>query len=150
MNSQTDHSPNEPFDDLAALKARLAQPDSWPEGANRLLANLDQSQSSTVEPDSKSDDLLSLVVNDALRGVDISARYPAFYQQMLVDPDLQQAFLDALSILEQPAVSSLAESQPDLGFLNTPALQPLIESLSPARWRLVWHAALEQLHSIFF
>ena len=45
--------------------------------------------------------LLSLLVSEAFAGVDITRRYPALYRIMLADPNMQEAFLDALETLEQ-------------------------------------------------
>ena len=45
--------------------------------------------------------MLSLVVHDALEGVDISTHYPAFYQRMLADNELREAFLDTLDLLRR-------------------------------------------------
>lgn len=56
--------------------------------------------------------MLSLVVNDALEGVDIARRYPAFYRLLLADPRLRWAFLEALEIREKEEDGEL-ESLPD-------------------------------------
>ena len=45
--------------------------------------------------------LLSLLVSEAFAGVDITRQYPALYQILLADPNMQKAFLDALETLEQ-------------------------------------------------
>jgi hypothetical protein len=40
--------------------------------------------------------IFDLVLNDALNGVDLETRHPAFYKQLLADDKLRQDFQDAL------------------------------------------------------
>lgn len=146
-------SPTGQSDLLAMLRAALAQPDQWPEQADRLLAQLTQLTPDAAGPGHEDDALLSLAIDDALNGLDISVRYPAFFQQLLADADLRQAFLEALEALEkQPGdvAPSTVGARPSLAFLDARATQPVIEFTSPANWRLKWQAALAQLQSIFF
>jgi hypothetical protein len=150
MSSHSNSTPAGPPDTLAALRALRKQPENWPEQADRLLAHLDQSSRTGDWPDHEDETLLSLAVDDALKGIDISRRYPAFFQRLLVDQALRHAFLDTLEALESQSTSLTADPQPDLNFLNTPTLLPMLEFVSPARWRLVWQAALDQIQQIFF
>ncbi len=99
--------------------------------------------------------MLSLVVNDALEGVDIAVRYPSFYRKMLANAELRHAFLDALAIL---AGDEVEESEPlsqeisrDLSFLRTSVSSPpIIQQLLLDKWRVAWHLLAEQLNQKFF
>jgi hypothetical protein len=45
-------------------------------------------------------ELLSLLVDETLKGVDVKSVYPDGYQQLLDNPELRQIFLDTLAGLE--------------------------------------------------
>ncbi len=150
MSSNSNSTPAGPPDTPAALRALLKQPENWPDSADRLLSHLGQVLPLDPIPDREDETLLSLAVDDALRGVDISIRYPLFFQQLLVDQDLRQAFLDTLEALESQTIPVSASPKPSLDFLSTPPLQPMLEFVSPIQWRLVWQAALDQIQQIFF
>jgi hypothetical protein len=45
-------------------------------------------------------DLLSLVIDEALGGVDISRRFPTFWAKLLASAELREAFLESLELLE--------------------------------------------------
>lgn len=114
------------------------------------LAEYDAITSSTLMLDSE---MLSLVVNDALKGVDISIRYPAYYRKILNNEDLRQAFMDALGSMEsetqmQSVVMPLP-IKPDLNFLSRQDQQPAIIKFGVDKWRSIWRQSIEQLQSIF-
>lgn len=96
--------------------------------------------------------MLSLVVNDALEGVDIARRYPAFYRRLLADPRLRWAFLEALEILEKEEDGEL-ESLPDpldvdLAFLEqVHPLQAMVYTKVSGSWRLSWQRPIPYLQS---
>ena len=114
------------------------------------LAEFDANNSSTLMVDS---DMLSLVVSDALKGVDISIRYPAFYRKILNNDDLRQAFVDALGSMENEKQSETAVLPlpiiPALDFLSHQLQQPAIIKLGADKWRTIWRQSIEQLQSIF-
>lgn len=88
--------------------------------------------------------MLSLILSDALQGVDVATRYPTLYRQLLTDPELRQAFLDSLALLEASRSQNLAPlpaaPTPDLGFLQT----------VKARLHLVWQVSKEELQNLLF
>ena len=100
MSSHINPLPGEPHDVLAALRALADQPGNWPDTADRLIANLGQIPQSDLVFDPENETLLSLVLDDALKGVDISSRYPVFFQQLLNDQDLRQVAAGPLGHLE--------------------------------------------------
>ncbi|MFZ0547291.1 MAG: hypothetical protein WAM60_17735 [Candidatus Promineifilaceae bacterium] len=65
--------------------------------------------------------MLSLIINDALDGVDISRHYPVYFERLLNDSVLREAFLDTLEILELTRAGKLeplpGEPSNDLSFL---------------------------------
>jgi hypothetical protein len=70
-----------------------------PAEIDAILSDLelpDQDQEAYCDADC---DLLSLMVDEALRGVDIPERYPAFWQKMLANAELHEAFVDCLEVL---------------------------------------------------
>lgn len=66
--------------------------------------------------------MLSVVTSDALDGTDIVRQYPAFYRQMLADPQLYAAFVDALSLLQESEQGRLpplpGPANSDLSFME--------------------------------
>lgn len=99
-------------------------------------------------------EMLSLIVNDALEGIDITTRYPSFYRKMVSNPLLHEAFIDALDILEKDragALEPLPESAShDLSFLKEFAPStPLIEQAAAGRWAVTWQRTKEQIQALF-
>jgi hypothetical protein len=98
--------------------------------------------------------MLSLVVHEALQGVDISLRYPAFYQQMLVDNELREAFLSNLDLLRRSQADMLLPlPQPastDLSFLRARSNEPRIERRTNGRWRILWQRTIADIQAILF
>jgi len=114
------------------------------------LAEMDANPSSGMMVDSE---MLSLVVSEVLKGVDISMRYPAFYRNMLNNDDLRQAFVDALGSIESQPQSETVflplVAGPSLDFLSQRHQQPAIIKIGADKWRTVWRQTIEQLQSIF-
>jgi hypothetical protein len=98
--------------------------------------------------------MLSLVVHDALEGVDIASRYPAFYQRMLADSELREAFLDTLDLLRRSRVDELLPlPQPasqNLSFLRARTTEPRIERATNGRWRVRWQRTIADIQTILF
>lgn len=133
---------------LSALRATL-DAGEWPEAADELLREITATTAGGSEEEDA--DMLSLVINDALDGVDISRRYPNFYRRLLADLDLRQAFLDALAILEPEDLSDW-EAFPKspvikMGFLEEEVQQPLVE-VAKEGWRIIWQRSVLQLEQI--
>jgi hypothetical protein len=123
----------------------------WREAADHLLRDLSDG---AELPDAEDEEMLSLLINDALEGVDISARYPALYQRVLAISQLREAFFDALELLEKSRAGEL-EPMPDgpsedLKFLQAFApVEPLQDQLADGRWRLSWHRSRQQMQALF-
>ena len=81
---------------IVALRLRLKQLGVWPEAADQILALMPHSRwtdSPLVETDYQ---WIPRVDEDSLKGVDIGAYYPAFFQKLLVSRELRQTFMRSL------------------------------------------------------
>ncbi|HRQ40156.1 MAG TPA: hypothetical protein PLD25_19775 [Chloroflexota bacterium] len=139
---------------LAALRQQASEPDQWPETADQLLTRLVQ-QTPIPETEESDMDMFSLAVHDTLAGIDISERYPMFFEKMLASPSLYEAFLEALDVLEADGRHELppvpATSASALTFLRKePASQPLITPTPGDRWQVTWKVLVAQLQQLFF
>jgi hypothetical protein len=98
--------------------------------------------------------MLSIVVNDALSGVDVMKKYPAFFARMLVDEELRTAFLDTLELLEQSRAGELPDyTGPEiinLDFLQQLAPRPVVRKSTADKLQLVWRRTIDQLQKMFY
>lgn len=137
---------------LEALRQQLHQGD-LSQGMERLFDDL--AHAGDVEPIRRENDaMFSLALDAALKGVDVSKRYPAFFRRLLTDPELRRDFLDALEFLQEGETAE-TEALPDptvgdLSFLEqrSPS-RPSIEIEAPAQWQVTWRRAQDALQSLF-
>lgn len=80
--------------------------------------------------------MLTIIVSDANKGIDITQEYPAFYQKLLHNAQLRQLFLETLEISDPADVE-----QPP-----TPSIP---QAVSTPHWRIVWQRTADQLQAIF-
>ncbi|HNB54716.1 MAG TPA: hypothetical protein PK530_22395, partial [Anaerolineales bacterium] len=137
---------------IAQNRARLETEGKWPEKANELLNQLvdNAPRQEITETDLE---LLSLVVNDALNGVDIQKQYPAFYKRLVEEPGLRDAFLDVLEMAEEGENEELELELPEpiskkLAFLADPDPVSIVEQLTD-RWRVTWQQSTAYLNTVF-
>ncbi len=99
------------------------------------------------------EEMLSLLVDEARKGIDISRRYPAFYQNILANADLRQAFTDVLEALEMEErnehVPLPNPTDVNLDFLTKASPQPVLELLDHHQWRIRWAQTFEKIEAIF-
>lgn len=134
------------------------------ERMDALRRDLQGDEASQDEPLPAEDlTMLTLVVNDALEGVDITRRYPTFYRRLLAKPHLRQIFLDAMDLLAKSEAGELEplpeEVDVDLSFLAAEETQDEAQddeagheegNPSPAaRWRVVVARTRRQLRALF-
>ena len=67
--------------------------------------------------------MMSFMVSEAARGVDLAECYPVFYRRLQEEPDLRERFEDSLDLLRRSQTNTL-EPLPgppsrDLSFLHT-------------------------------
>jgi len=114
------------------------------------LANLDSDIKALSE--SKGDEeMLSLIVEEANKGIDISRRYPTFYKKLLNYPDLMQAFIDVLESFddedENLPIPWNMEASTKLDFLSDGIPKPVIEMFGN-NWKINWQRTINQLQTI--
>ena len=133
---------------MALLEAYIADPNRAPDRIHRLMKRV----FTEGDPLSSDDeDMLSLVVDDFFKGVDIRKSYPAFFEQMADNPNLLVAFLDTVEVLSQssaesPASAALPES--DLAFLQHDPPRAAIQDDGDS-WRAAWQITAATLNRIF-
>jgi hypothetical protein len=160
MSRRTPESPNNPSSEwlkkkLEELRRNLRETGLWPETGDRLLADLSH-LINAPDPASSEEDLemLSIVVNDALAGIDIMKKYPAFYARMLVDEELRTAFLDTLELLEESEDDELPEEVKsesfDLEIIKKVMSRPIIIEAAKDKLKLVWRRSAEQLQAMLY
>jgi hypothetical protein len=72
-------------------------------GLARLIEDLKKLDTSSKEISENDQNSLSLVVNEALSGVDIRKRFPVFYDHLLSCKALRKLFVDNLLSLKEEA-----------------------------------------------
>ncbi len=130
---------------LIALREELDAGElNWSKTAvSNLAYAIDQTR---INPDI---DMLSLVVDAALRGESIEATYPKFYQRLSQNKLLADIFADMMAAMKDPLPRS---SLPfvNLSFLERAISKPpdIITSLS-RQWEAVWQLVSDELDQIF-
>ena len=84
--------------DLSMLRERLMGLNVWPAAGDEFLALLPVSRWYAPPLTSEDNEWLLIVARDALRGLDLGSNYPAFFQKLITNPKLRQAFLDELAL----------------------------------------------------
>jgi hypothetical protein len=87
-----------PGDGVVMLRQRLKQLNVWPDAGDQFLALMPHSRWHSPPLTEVDNQWLPKVVEDAAKGIDIGANYPAFFQKLLASDTLRQSFLKALDI----------------------------------------------------
>ncbi len=123
------------------------------EAAKRLAEDISRLDTASGFGTLEDEEMLSLIVEEASQGIDISKRYPSFYQKLLSNPDLRQAFLDILESIEDEEenlpIPWAGGANPNLSFLADHFFQPVIARIGE-NWRIILQRKIDQLQSIFF
>lgn len=99
--------------------------------------------------------MLSLIVSDAARGVNIAKRYPEYFQRLMTDWNLYQQFLDSLDLFLRSQLQTL-EPLPtppsrDLSFLRQrPQPELTYTTCELGGWSLAIHQSIALLNNLFF
>ncbi len=121
-------------------------------GLRRLLDDLSRVGTETLPISEADNDMLSIIVDEAIKGVEISKRYPDFYKKLLGNHELRKAFLDTMESIELEEINELVvmpgPSSPNLGFLTNKPAQPTLSKLDD-KWQISWLRTIDQLRSIF-
>ena len=118
----------------------------------RLVVDLSAVNAQSMSTPVANNEMLSLIVDEAIKGIDISKNYPTFYKKLLNNPDLRQAFLDALESIELAEKAELINlpevPNSKLDFLTAPSLQPIITKRKD-KWQISWQRTIDQLQALF-
>jgi len=133
---------------LAKLRTLLEQPGKEP-------VDKEQRAAPTVPDLMKGEEqMLSIVISEALNGVHIPSRYPAFFRKLQTDAKLRAVFLEALDLLEKSYQDELkplpAPPSRDLNFLLSAPPGRSVEQAASGMWRITWTQAAAQLQNILF
>ncbi len=135
-------------------KNRNNRPPTKKQLAERKLAEeVHQVDAMTLPASLEDYEMISLIVEETIKGVDISKRYPTFYQKLLSDSSLRQAFLETLESIEpenkdQPVpLPRIAQAYP--AFFSQRPSDPKLEKIGKDNWRVSWQQSIEQLKTIF-
>lgn len=132
-----------------SLMGSSRKPAAWKKLVDQL-SSLDSGEDSILPMEM---DMLSLIVSGTLNGENIAQRYPAFYQKLVENAGLRQAFLDALESIEAESSGELVPlpgaSHSRLDFLTHHPSSPVIERAEEDHWRATWERTIEQLKTIF-
>ncbi len=135
---------------LTKLQRELNATGKWPEPANQLW--LDLTKDKQADDEKADDTMFSVVVGDAINGIDITKRHPEFYRQMLKNPELFQAFLDVVEVLEADKAGLLEPVQATetaVPALMPTLAEPEVERPQAGGWLVRWRQSMAQLNAIF-
>jgi hypothetical protein len=82
---------------ILVLRRELKWLQAWPEAGDLFLELIPVSRWQSPTVTDEDIQWLPRIVEDALRGVDIGARYPAFFQKLTMSDDLCRMLLKALA-----------------------------------------------------
>jgi hypothetical protein len=97
--------------------------------------------------------MYSILISDALNGVDIQTPYPDYWEKLLSNWEIRRAFLIDLEILDKSDKGELeplpVEPSRDLQFLYFAPPLHTIEIDSHGNLRIIWIQTIDQLQQIF-
>lgn len=79
--------------DISVLRDKLQQLRAWPEAGDMYVQLLGHSHQDPQSYTDKEREWLSAAARDAVKGQDIGAKYPAFFQKLLTNDSLRRDFL---------------------------------------------------------
>ncbi len=96
--------------DVAELRQKLISLNVWPEAGDEFLALLPVSRWHSPPLTDEDGQWLKIVVRDALKGLDIGANFPAFFQKLITNSQLRHAFLEELEQQSCPPAAANGNS----------------------------------------
>lgn len=123
-----------------------------PTALQRLAAHLAQLDRKSGQIPPEEQEMLSLIVSRALQGENIAEQYPDYYQKLLQNADLREAFLDALTAIEADRAGAflpIPRPAVELNFLQQPSIKPKINIHTGNTWSVIWQKTLEEIKTIF-
>ena len=120
-------------------------------GVQRLIQDLKKAEPQVSTPTGTDFEILSIAVEDAAKGIDISKRYPTLYQKLADDAALRETFLDALHLAEKDQKGELVPLpepiKANLDFLKN---LPGVMKMNAHAWQIRLQRTVQELESIFF
>lgn len=133
---------------LEKIRQKLTSQLYWPPQANALLNQL-ASSNPLSEVTRGDEDMLTLMVDAVLNGVDIEVQHPSFYRKLLEHADLREHFLDLLDAAEALKTAEAVPAKPVPPSFWQRLTQPLIEQLTEAHWRIQVRKTMSDLQEMF-
>jgi hypothetical protein len=98
--------------------------------------------------------MLSFIVSESARGVNLAGHYPIFHRRLQKDPALRKQFQDSLDLLLQTQANTLEHlpgpPSQDLYFLKTrPRPECSVESTESGGWDVILKLGKTQLNTLF-
>lgn len=104
-------------------------------------------------PNESDFEMLSLLIDEALSGVDVVTRYPTVFRKLLASSELREAYESALAILRADADDTLDPlphpPSHDLSFLQTAVFLPMLSHPQPNRLQLHWCQTAQAIQALF-
>jgi hypothetical protein len=98
-------------------------------------------------------EMLSLLIDEALKGVDIKTQYSDSYRRLLSNPELRQMFLDTLESIEAAQEGRLepfpVAEKSSLAFLKDKTPPTESQQSEQAAWQISLQRTIQQLQNIF-
>jgi hypothetical protein len=121
------------------------------DGLQRLIEDLKRLNTSDSKISIHDQESLSLIVDEALKGIDIRQRYPAFFDRLLRSSALRSQFIECvldLREIDDPTEGMAFPVKPaDLAFLHS--AQPE-NAKNETHWKVRLQRSAEQLMAAFF
>jgi hypothetical protein len=130
------------FDDEKRAKAR-----------QKLASDLAGFTSENLVITQEDNEMLSLLIDEALKGVDIKTQYSDSYRRLLSNPELRQMFLDTLESIEAAQEGRLepfpVAEKSSLAFLKDKTPPTESQQSEQATWQISLQRTIQQLQNIF-
>ena len=139
----------------ATLLQKWQREKKIPVGAVSLLIEIFHHKPTPLPVTDEDAAMLSLVVSEALQGINIAQKYPGFFLRLIENQTLLEDFLDSFDILLRSKEGALeplpSPASLDLSFLRQRSSPPpVVERVIWEGWRVTWQQTIEQLQAFFF
>lgn len=133
------------------MNARRSENEKKTKAGEKQASDLAGPASEHLFITAEDNEVLSLLVDEALKGVDIKTQYPDSYRRLLGNPELRQMFLDTLESLEAEKEGRLepfpVAGEPTLAFLKD--RKPEGRLSEQETWQVTLQRTIQQLQNIF-
>jgi hypothetical protein len=135
------------------MNTRRSENEKKTKAGKKQASNLAGPTSEHLFITTEDNEVLSLLVDEAIKGVDIKTQYSDSYRRLLSNPELRQMFLDTLESLEAEKESRLeplpVAGEQNLAFLKQKTSQVEGQPAGGVSWQISLQRTIQQLQSIF-